>query len=313
MKNTPPFSATKDPVALIMRYDERSKALLDSFADEVDNHIQTALVSELMARYADVSSQLEERNCELAISEEKLKKYNEQLEKLVEEKVKEIYVSQVATIHALVKAAESRDDDTGTHIERTSAYCRLIAEKLHEAGAGHEHAGPGYAENLAMASPLHDIGKIGIPDAILLKPGRLTEEEFEIMKTHVLIGHGTLVSIEKTYSGNTFLELGMEIAASHHEKWDGSGYTRGLSGEAIPLSARIMALSDVYDALRSKRVYKEGFSHQKAVDIIAQGRESHFDPVLVDIFLQNHSQFEGIFDRLAAEQAIKAYDKIPPV
>jgi len=301
MKNTSPFSAAMDPVSIIMGHDERSVALLDSFADEVDNHIQTTLVSELMARYADVSKLLEERNRELAISEGKLKKYNEQLEKLVEEKVKEIYVSQVATIHALVKAAESRDDDTGTHIERTSAYCRLIAEKLHKAGVRPEFIGPGYAENLAMASPLHDVGKIGIPDAILLKPGRLTDEEFAIMKTHVIIGFETLTSVEKSYRGNAFLEFGMEIAKNHHEKWDGSGYTCGLSGEEIPLSARIMALSDVYDALRSKRVYKESFSHPKAVDIIAQGRGSHFDPDLVDVFLQNHSLFERIFDRLAAD------------
>jgi len=288
-----------DPVAIITRYDEKSKALLDSFADQVDHHIQTALVSELMARYANVSKQLEERNRELAASEEKLKKTNENLEELVEEKVKEIYASQVATIHALVKSAEARDDDTGAHIERTSAYCKLIAEKLRETGACPESIGPGYAENISLASPLHDIGKVGIPDTILLKPARLTPEEFEIMKTHASIGYHTLASVETTYHGNTFLEFGMEIARNHHEKWDGSGYPRGLSGEDIPLSARIMALSDVYDALRSKRVYKEAFAHQKALGIIAQGRGSHFDPALVDIFLKNHLLFQEIFDRLS--------------
>jgi len=298
MKNIQPFSATMDPISILTRYDEKSAALLHSFADQVDHHIQTALVSELIARYADVSGQLEERNRQLAASEAKLRVYSEHLEELVEIKVKEIYAAQVATIHALVKSAEARDDDTGAHIERTSEYCRLIAEKAFEAGVYRDIIGPDYAENLAKASPLHDIGKVGIPDAILLKPGRLSSEEFEIMKTHATIGYETLASVEKSYPGNAFLRLGMEIAKDHHQKWDGSGYMGGLSREGIPLPARVMALSDVYDALRSKRVYKEGFSHQKAVDIIVQGRGNHFDPVLVDIFLQHHPLFQEVFDRL---------------
>ena len=298
MKSIRSFEAAIDPISIIMRYDEKSKALLDSFADQVDHHIQNALVSELMARYADVSKQLEERNRQLAISEGKLRVYSEHLEDLVQEKVKEIYASQIATIHALVKSAESRDDDTGAHIERTSAYCRLIAEKLREAGVYRGVIDDHYAENLAKASPLHDIGKVGIPDAILLKPGRLTDGEFAVMKTHVTIGFNTLASVEKSYQENAFLKLGMEIAKNHHEKWDGSGYMNGMSGEDIPLSARIMALSDVYDALRSKRVYKEGFSHEKSVDIIAQGRGSHFDPAIADAFLDHHPLFREIFDQL---------------
>ena len=301
MKNIQRFSTTMDPISIITHYDEKSEALLNLFAAQVDHHIQTVLVSELIARYADVSGQLEERNRQLAISEGKLKVYNEHLEELVEEKVKEIYASQIATIHALVKSAEARDDDTGAHIERTSAYCQLIAEKAFEAGVYHDIIDPDYAKNLAKASPLHDIGKVGIPDAILLKPGRLTDDEFMIMKTHVAVGYETLASVEKSYPGNAFLRLGMDIANGHHEKWDGSGYAGGLSGEDIPLSARIMALSDVYDALRSKRVYKDGFPHQKAVDIIAEGRGSHFDPLLVDIFLQHHLLFKEIFDRLTAD------------
>jgi len=298
MKNIQTFSSAMDPISIITRYDEKSEALLNLFADQVDHHIQTTLVSELIARYADVSGQLEERNRQLAISEGKLRVYNEHLEELVEEKVKEIYASQVATIHALVKSAEARDDDTGAHIERTSAYCKIIAEKARDVGIYRSIIDDDYPENLAKASPLHDIGKVGIPDAILLKPGRLTGEEFEIMKTHVTIGYETLASVEKSYPGNAFLRLGMEIAKDHQEKWDGSGYAGGLSGEDIPLSARIMALSDVYDALRSKRVYKEGFPHQKAADIIAEGRGSHFDPALVDVFLQHHLLFKEIFDRL---------------
>jgi len=299
MKTVKALSAVMDPISIITRYDEKSEALLNLFAAEVDHHIQTTLVSELISRYAEVSGQLEERNRQLAISEGKLREYNEHLEDLVEEKVKEIYASQVATIHALVKSAEARDDDTGAHIERTSAYCRLIAEKAYETNIYSDVIDAAYGESLAKASPLHDIGKVGIPDAILLKPGRLTPEEFEVMKTHADIGHDTLASVEKSYPGNAFLRLGMEIARDHHEKWDGSGYPRGLAGEDIPIAARIMAISDVYDALRSKRVYKEGFSHQKALDIIAEGRGNHFDPYLAYVFLRYNLLFEAVFDQCA--------------
>ena len=264
---------------------------LDYFADQVDNEIQNQLVSELITRYADVSRQLEDKN-------EQLKIYADHLEELVEEKVREISASQIATIHALVKAAESRDDDTGTHIERTSLFCRLIAEELRAAGLHADIIDEVYATNISKASPLHDIGKVGIKDSILLKPGRLTPDEFEIMKTHVVLGHGTLASTQKMYPGNVFLKFGLEIARYHHEKWDGSGYMLGLAGDEIPLSARIMALSDVYDALRSKRVYKDAFSHEKTLAIIAEGRGGHFDPDVTDIFLERHLQFKEIFDSL---------------
>jgi len=266
--------------------------VFDSFADRVDNRIQNVLVSELMTRYADLSRQIEEKNL-------LLKRYNEELEDLVQEKVKEISASQIATIHALVKSAESRDDDTGAHIERTASYCRLLAEKLMEAGLYKGFVDVKYIENIEMASPLHDIGKVGIADAILLKPGRLSPEEFEVMKTHVSIGYETLASVENFYPGNSFLKLGMEISRYHHEKWDGSGYLGALAGEDIPLSARIMALSDVYDALRSRRVYKDPFPHEMTIGIIVEGRGKHFDPTLVDVFLKHGTLFESIFDRLS--------------
>ena len=272
--------------------DDKLRLMLDYFADQTDSEIQNHLVSELMARYADVSQQLEDKN-------EQLRIYSEHLEELVEEKVKEILASQIATIHALVKAAESRDDDTGKHIERTSLFCKLIAEKLYEAGLYPDIIDEEYADHISKASPLHDIGKIGIKDAVLLKHDRLTPEEFEIMKTHVNIGYETLVGAHAAYPDNIFLKIGIEIAKYHQEKWDGSGYMQGLTGENIPLSARIMALSDVYDALRSRRVYKEPFSHEKAYTIIVEGSGSHFDPVLVDIFIKHHALFDEIFDRLS--------------
>ena len=267
------------------------KIFLDYFANQVDNNIQNHLVSELMTRYTDMSTQLEEKNL-------LLNKYNTQLEGLVQEKVREIIASQVATIHALVKSAESRDDETGAHIERTAGYCKLIAEKLYEAGLFKDIVDSEYAVNIEMAAPLHDIGKVGIPDAILLKPGRLTEEEFETMKSHVIKGYETLASVDNMYHENSFLRLGMEISRYHHEKWDGSGYMSELSADEIPLSARIMALSDVYDALRSKRVYKDAFSHAKTVEIINDGRGKHFDPTIVDIFNENHQSFDDIYETL---------------
>ena len=280
-----------DCCSLTSLEEEQLKLIIDIFADQVDEHLQNQLLSELMDRYADMSRQLEEKNQALNI-------YNVHLEELVRDKVYEISASQIATIHALVKAAESRDDDTGAHIERTASYCKLIADKLWDAGLYPDDVDFFYAENIEKASPLHDIGKIGIADAILLKPGRLTPEEFEIMKTHVLKGYETLASVAKYYPSNTFLKFGMEISLYHHEKWDGSGYMSGLSREDIPLSARIMAVSDVYDALRSKRVYKEAFSHEKSIGIIAEGRGSHFDPVLIDVFMKDHTLFRDIYDRL---------------
>ena len=268
----------------------------DYFAEQVDNEIQNELVSELMARYAELSKQLDEKN-------EQLKHYSENLEELVEEKIQEISASQMATIHALVKAAESRDDDTGTHIERTSLFCRIIAENLLKNGKYTDVVDAAYVENISKASPLHDIGKVGIKDDILLKPGRLTPEEFEIMKTHVDIGYETLSKAYKTYPGNIYLQIGTDIAKYHHEKWDGSGYMQNHKGEDIPLSARIMALSDVYDALRSRRVYKEPFSHDKTYGIIVEGKGSHFDPAIVDVFIDRHKEFEEVYDHLSGLNA----------
>ena len=148
------------------------------------------------------------------------------------------------------------------------------------------------------ASPLHDIGKVGIPDKILLKPGKLTDEEFKIMKTHVNIGYDTLSKVAHQYDKNSFLKMGMDITLYHHEKWNGSGYNNGLSEDEIPLAARIMALSDVYDALRSKRVYKEAFSHDKSLEIIISSKGSHFDPILVDVFIQNHEEFKLLYESI---------------
>lgn len=232
-------------------------------------------------------------------AEEKLERYSKHLEEMVSEQVQEISEAQMSTIFALVKLSESRDDDTGAHIERTASFCKLLAEKarLHAAFVG--QIDDGFLEAIYKASPLHDIGKVGISDAILLKPGRLTKEEFEIMKTHVDIGYQTLLTIGRRYKNNAFLKMGLEITRYHHEKWDGSGYQQGLSGDEIPLSARIMAISDVYDALRSRRVYKEPYSHERSCAIMTESKGSHFDPRLVDIFLKTNAEFETLYNNLS--------------
>jgi putative two-component system response regulator len=227
-----------------------------------------------------------------------LERHNKYLNELVQEKVQEISDSQMATIFALATLAESRDDITGRHIKRTQTFCRLLATALID---NPRYAGTvdlAYADDIYSAAPLHDIGKVAIPDSILLKPGKLTSEEFVIMKKHAETGAMTLKVVQERYPKNAFLAMGIAIAQSHHEKWDGSGYPDGLRGEDIPLCARIMAVADVYDALRSKRTYKEAFSHEKACEIIREGAGQHFDPDLIAEFLALETEFARVLEHM---------------
>lgn len=209
----------------------------------------------------------------------------------LEQRTEELERTQDATIVTLASLAETRDNETGAHILRTQRYVRALADQLR----GH----PDYAASLTpetidllyKSAPLHDVGKVGVPDAILLKPGRHTPEEFERMKLHTVYGRDALKSAEAMLGENSFLHLAQEIAYTHHEKWDGTGYPNGLQGKSIPISGRLMALADVYDALISKRVYKPAFPHEKAKDIILEGRAGHFDPDIVDAFLTVESEF----------------------
>jgi response regulator RpfG family c-di-GMP phosphodiesterase len=207
-----------------------------------------------------------------------------------------------ATILGLAKLAEYRDEGTGTHLERIREYARLIAENMAELPKYKGYISKEYTEDLFRSSILHDIGKVGVPDAILLKPDGLTAEEFEVIKTHTVLGGDALNAIDSQIEGKSFLTLGKEIAYFHHEKWDGSGYPKGLKGEKIPLSARMVALADVYDALTSKRFYKEAYSHAKARDIIISLKGTHFDPDVVDAFLASEGRFERICDELHGEE-----------
>lgn len=219
---------------------------------------------------------------------------NTELREKVELYTHDLKQSHRGMIFALSKLAESRDPETGEHLERLQEYCRVLCESMLEAGDYTDILHPEFIDNLVAASPLHDIGKVGIPDAVLLKPGKLSSEEFDTMKQHAQIGADTLSASAAHFGNNPLLEMGIEIAQFHHEKWDGSGYPLGISGEAIPLSARILALGDVYDALTSKRVYKDAFSHEVSSSIIVEGRGSHFDPKVVDAFLRVEDQFREI-------------------
>ena len=230
--------------------------------------------------------------------QEELEQHNRQLGKLVQVQVKKISDTQMAMIFALAKLAESRDDDSGLHLERIQAFCKKLAEGLsHHARSGGQ-VDPKFIENIFYASPLHDIGKVAIPDSIVLKPGKLTPEEFDIMKTHAALGAEKLEAVQRQFPGNALLDMGIAIAKFHHEKWNGAGYPQGLAGEAIPLSARIMAVADVYETLRSKRCYKAPFSHDESSGIIISSSETHFDPEIVKVFVELKDDFKGIRDAM---------------
>ncbi|MDZ7760165.1 MAG: response regulator [Desulfovermiculus sp.] len=270
--------------------DDKIKAFSAGGLDYVTKPFQE---EELLARV--------KTHLELCRMRRELEKHNFQLEDLVREKVKEIAASQMATIIAISKLAEYRDDETGQHIERTRTSCRMLVQQLRENNRYAESITDVSIENLYHAAPLHDIGKIGIADKILLKPGKLTHKEFEIMKTHTTIGATALQAVQRRYPDNAFINMGIALTRSHHEKWDGSGYPDGLVGEDIPLSGRIMALADVYDALRSKRPYKEAFTHEKSCMIIEEGAGSHFDPAVVEAFIILKSEFAKTRERMEDE------------
>ena len=207
------------------------------------------------------------------------------LECEVGKRTREVMAIQDVTILAMASLAETRDSDTGNHIRRTQYYVKALAEKLIPNPRFSRFLNSQNITMLFKSAPLHDIGKVGIPDRILLKPGRFTPEEFEIMKMHPALGADAITHAEATLGTEVeFLKMAKEIALSHQEKWDGSGYPQGLAGDDIPISARLMAVADVYDALISERVYKAAMSHEQACRIIEEGSGTHFDPVVVEAF-----------------------------
>ena len=225
-----------------------------------------------------------------------LRHQNTYLESEVRRRTEAFRAVRDATIVAMASLAETRDNETGNHIRRTQDYVRILAQGLRDTGRYPDFLTEETIDLLYRSAALHDIGKVGIPDSVLLKPGRLTPEEFEVMKTHTTLGYNALAAAEKVVGENdlSFLRLAREIALTHHERWDGSGYPNGLKGDEIPLAGRLMAVADVYDALISARVYKPAFPHQVAVEEILSGKGRHFDPELVDVFVTTAPLFQGV-------------------
>lgn len=235
---------------------------------------------------------------ELKVARDRLKDQNTFLEAEVMRRMAENQLIQDVSIHALAHLAETRDTETGNHLRRTQGYIRILARHLQN----HPRFAAALSDKaialLVKSAPLHDIGKVGVPDHVLLKPGKLTPEEWEIMKTHARLGAEAIEQAERDIDKSVdFLTQAKEIAHWHHEKWDGSGYPDGLTGEQIPVSARLMALADVFDALISQRAYKPPMSYQEARNIITAGRAKHFDPEVVDAYLTMEAEFIAVAER----------------
>ena len=250
---------------------------------------------------------LERRRLKLEVED-----YQRDLERKVRAKTREVLETRDIALLAVAKLAECRDDSTGFHLDRMQWYSRILAEELAAEGPYSQVTTPEFVDHLFKSSPLHDIGKVAIPDAILLKQGKLDEEEWEVMKTHTDRGGDTLREVIESHrsprgQGARFLRMAMEIAYDHHERWDGHGYPAGKSRESIPLGARIVALADAYDAITSDRPYKRELNHQTAYDRIEADSGTHFDPVVVDAFRRCHKKFELIQKQMKSTQAFMSW------
>ena len=264
--------------------DDEERAFGEGIADYITKPLKPALA------LARVRSQLLVRQARSWLQDQNLA-----LEAEVKRRMLENDLIQAVSIRALAHLAETRDNETGAHIQRTQAYVRLLATRLSDHPLFSQTLDNKYIEVLARSAPLHDIGKVGIPDYILLKPGKLTPEEWEIMKTHTLLGCESIALAERDIDTSVeFLQQAKEIVRSHHERWDGTGYPDGLAGDTIPLSARLMAIADVFDALISKRVYKPAITFSEVYRIMQEGRDKHFDPDIIDNFLAGYKEFEAI-------------------
>jgi len=277
---------TKDiPVIFLTARNESDDELAGLSLGAID-YITKPFQPQLLLKRIEIHILVEEQRKEL-------KGFNENLRKMVEEKTENVIELQNALLKTMAELVECRDDITGGHIERTQHGVKILLEELEKSGVYQEET-KGWDENLLLQScQLHDVGKISISDSILKKPGKLTPEEFDEMKKHTSFGEQIIEKIEALAKESDFLNYAKIFAASHHEKWDGTGYPRGLKGDKIPLLGRIMAIADVYDALTSERPYKKAFSHEEAVRIITEGGGTQFDPALVEIFVQAADQFKS--------------------
>lgn len=240
---------------------------------------------------------------DLKSARDMLKNKNEYLEREINERIADVLLLQDTTIVAMASLAETRDNETGGHIQRTKLYVQELAEELRSMKEFKQYLTDENINLIVKSAPLHDIGKVGIPDYVLLKPAALSTDEFEIIKTHTTIGRDAIMRAEKiVHRPQDFLRFAKEIAYSHHEKWDGSGYPQQLFQSEIPVSARLMALADVYDAIISKRVYKEAMPHSMAVKIIKEASGKQFDPKVVEAFLKREKAFENISKRFVDDE-----------
>ena len=236
---------------------------------------------------------------DLALRNEELRDMNENLERKVAERSQQLLKSREGVIFGMAKLTEARDGDTGKHLERICRYVDILARKMSKSDPELDE---NWINTVAMTAALHDIGKVGIPDAVLLKPGRLTDDERKIMEDHPAIGGDALLEMRDHWGASPFLARAIEITLGHHEKWDGSGYPFGVTGKAIALAARLVALADVYDALTCKRVYKDAMTHDKVRQIIIEESGKHFDPKVVEAFLATEAQFQNIASEMQAEE-----------
>nr|WP_315214232.1 HD domain-containing phosphohydrolase [uncultured Duganella sp.] len=289
------------PVIFLQAEADEERALMEGGADVVAKPV----VGDVLRARVDTHLQLRH-------SRELLKQQRNLLEHVVEEVTLELGQMLDAMIWALASLAETREYETPNHLRRVQHYVVALARQLQGHKRFSEELSDANIKSLYKAAPLHDIGKVSIPDAILLKPDRLTEAEFAVMKMHTVYGRDAIVNVENHLGyTNTFLRYAREITYSHQEKYDGSGYPEGLAGEAIPMSARLMAVADVYDALISKRVYKPAFTHETAMEMIRQASGEHFDPDVVDAMLTAEEEFMAIAERYSDSPGDEGGDSPP--
>ena len=261
---------------------------------------------ELLAKVG-IHMRLHKHLADIWTANSKIRKFNEELEHIATERSTEVIATRDIAVFALAKLAESRDPETGEHLERIRNYSRILAEQLSYEGPYIGQIDDTFVENVYRSSPLHDIGKVGIPDAVLLKPGRLTANEFETMKQHTAIGAESLQEVLEHGACGQFFEMATDIAKYHHERFDGKGYPTGIAGENIPLAARIVALADVFDALTSARVYKPAFTPDIARQMIESESGSHFDPAIVDAFKARFNDFLSVAEAAKNREPEMAY------
>ena len=261
------------------------------YAAGADDFLRKPLCADELLGRVRVQFELRRARVGVEAASHERAEHNARLIHLVHERSAEVVATRDVAVFALARLAESRDPEMGAHLERIRAYCRILAEHLSREGPYAAQIDPEFIEELQRSSPLHDIGKVGIPDAILLKPGRLSRDEFEVMKRHTVIGADALHEAAQYSRCGGFLQMAIDIARHHHERFNGSGYPDGLSGEDIPLAARIVALADVYDALTSARVYKPAYDPIVVKTMIEQEEGWYFDPAMVEAFRARHDEF----------------------